>query len=811
MAREGQLTLLRASTDPEAPLKVAVLENEMAQADFKANEPIPIKLTDSEKTQESNEWRSYRERTTQLTKNRGQAYSLILGQCTQMLQDKMKQDADWNTVSTSYDPLQLYRLIEKTILAQTEDQYPFATVYNQDLGLYSFRQEIMTNAQWYERFNTKVDVANAIGVTRQHKVLLEWVSQETHNQAFDTLTPQQKETVRADAEERYLAYAFLRQSGKQHTTLRVDLQNDFTTGDNRYPRDHQQTLHLLDKYAKTTVYKPPVQSEGSSFTQKGGKDKGDKGRAKGNQSSKYDKQHWADKICFNCGKKGHPAWSCDKDDDDTKSTTSTADSVKQLTKEMKSIKKKFSTVNAQLKLKQVQEEDSDLSESEDEDGSSHFQVGDTSSFQFAQLEDDFDPKIAKLFKQLHKNRPKELDLREVILLDSQSTMDLICNPKLVKETFKSNTSMRLQSNGGTMAITRKAKLNGYNAEVWFSKRAITNIIALKNLILQYRVTYDSNDQMFVVHRESAGKPNMQFRMHSSGLHYFDPRDKSFVFFSTVAENKKDFTKRQIQRAEVAKSLYAKLAFPSPADFKWVVRSNQIKDCPVTVQDIDVATKIYGKDIAALKGKTTRKKPMPVVRDLVKVPKEFMKLHKDVFLTADLFFVNKIPFFLTLSRVIYFTAVNHLQDRKVESIFKAFKEIYVYYLHRGFRIVTVHADAEFEPLKIMIEALPGGPRVNLASKGEHVPEIERRIRVVKERTRSARHAMPFTRIPKLLMIHTVIKSVKLLNYFPPKGGVLDNISPMTIMSGETLDYKKHLSLQIGEYCQVHEEDTRATVR
>jgi hypothetical protein len=28
----------------------------------------------------------------------------------------------------------------------------------------------------------------------------------------------------------------------------VDLQNDFTTGDNRYPKNRQQTLHLLDKY-----------------------------------------------------------------------------------------------------------------------------------------------------------------------------------------------------------------------------------------------------------------------------------------------------------------------------------------------------------------------------------------------------------------------------------------------------------------------------------------------------------------------------------------------------------------------------------
>jgi hypothetical protein len=68
----------------------------------------------------------------------GQAFSLIIGQCTQLLQDKMKQDADWIAVSTSYNPLTLYRMIEKTTLAQTEDQYPFATVYEQEAGFYLF-------------------------------------------------------------------------------------------------------------------------------------------------------------------------------------------------------------------------------------------------------------------------------------------------------------------------------------------------------------------------------------------------------------------------------------------------------------------------------------------------------------------------------------------------------------------------------------------------------------------------------------------------------------------------------------------------
>jgi hypothetical protein len=49
-----------------------------------------------------------------------------------------------------------------------------------------------------------------------------------------------------------------------------------------------------------------------------------------------------------------------------------------------------------------------------------------------------------------------------------------------------------------------------------------------------------------------------------------------------------------------------------------------------------------------------------------------------------------------------------------------------------------------------------------------------------------------------MIHIVLNAVKMLNFFPMKGGISDTLSPKTIMSGETLDYKKHLSLQVGDY-------------
>jgi hypothetical protein len=134
--------------------------------------------------------------------------------------------------------------------------------------------------------------------------------------------------------------------------------------------------------------------------------------------------------------------------------------------------------------------------------------------------------------------------------------------------------------------------------------------------------------MFVVHRESESKPDKEFKMHKSGIHYYDPREEQHLtFVNTVLENKTGFTKWKIKCAEIARNMYTTLSYSSMKDLKWVIRSNQIKGYPVTIQEIYVATKIWGNNIAALKGKTTRSKTHPVARDYVKVTKELLKLHK----------------------------------------------------------------------------------------------------------------------------------------------------------------------------------------
>ena len=82
---------------------------------------------------------------------------------------------------------------------------------------------------------------------------------------------------------------------------------------------------------------------------------------------------------------------------------------------------------------------------------------------------------------------------------------------------------------------------------------------------------------------------------------------------------------------------------------------------------------------------------------------------------------------------------------MSDVYKAFESMYKLYLRHGFRIqvVTMRADGEFALLQAQInEVMPRGPEVSLASANEHVPEIERRIWVVKERVRAVRHCYHF---------------------------------------------------------------------
>ena len=195
------------------------------------------------------------------------------------------------------------------------------------------------------------------------------------------------------------------------------------------------------------------------------------------------------------------------------------------------------------------------------------------------------------------------EMKDWILLDSGSTVNLFSTPKLVDKIKTVDEVMELATNAGTRINTQKADVPDFG-EVWYDNKAITNIFALKEMIKRYRVTYDSNvEDAFIIHLPHKV---VKFRRSPNGLYYIKPQIVTEVsnLVSTIAENRRNYTIRQFERAKKARKLYHIVGTPTVDNFKALIKMNAIANCPITVEDINIAEKIFGPDISTLKGKST---------------------------------------------------------------------------------------------------------------------------------------------------------------------------------------------------------------
>jgi hypothetical protein len=70
-----------------------------------------------------------------------------------------------------------------------------------------------------------------------------------------------------------------------------------------------------------------------------------------------------------------------------------------------------------------------------------------------------------------------------------------------------------------------------------------------------------------------------------------------------------------------------------------------------------------------------------------------------------------------------------------------------YAREGFVVQTMVMDMEFEKL---VDLLPN-VAINTTAAREHVGEIEQKIRVIKERARGTMNTLPYSQLPKLIII------------------------------------------------------------
>jgi hypothetical protein len=217
----------------------------------------------------------------------------------------------------------------------------------------------------------------------------------------------------------------------------------------------------------------------------------------------------------------------------------------------------------------------------------------------------------------------------------------------------------------------------------------------------------------------------------------------------------------------------------------LIEGNQLANCPISKDDVLAAEDIFGKSIGALKGKTVWKKPNTVSGTLIALPAGITEKYRSVTLAFDIMFVNKVAFLVTVSRDVQFGTADWLASRRETDVLRALKEVVDLYKVRGFHVDTFLADGEFEPMRPQVCEMGG--MLNTTSNNEHVGDVERYIRTIKERARSTFHMTPFKKIPTIMTQHLIGGCVFWLNAFPCERGISDTMSPRTIMTGRSIDY------------------------
>ena len=221
---------------------------------------------------------------------------------------------------------------------------------------------------------------------------------------------------------------------------------------------------------------------------------------------------------------------------------------------------------------------------------------------------------------------------DLVLLDTGATFSLVRNRALITGVTKAKDAICMRTNVGTRNLEEHGRFTGFDRPVWYDKNSMANIFSFAELAQQYRITYDSSEgDHFNIHGTSKG--TIKFKKSNQGLYYYNFQkgnkniQEEVQLVDTVAKNRRNYSIQQFERAKGARKLQNVLLGPTVKTLKMILRSNMVKNCNITEEDVDLAQAIFGPDISYVKGKTTRRKPVPVVNNTIQIPKELKYKHQ----------------------------------------------------------------------------------------------------------------------------------------------------------------------------------------
>ena len=224
--------------------------------------------------------------------------------------------------------------------------------------------------------------------------------------------------------------------------------------------------------------------------------------------------------------------------------------------------------------------------------------------------------------------------------------------------------------------------------------------------------------------------------------------------------------------------------------------NCLKDCSTTVDNITNGKAIYGPLVPVLKGKMVRRRPQ--YRDEVEcipIPSPVLSNHPSDSVSVDFFFIEQRPYLLMKSRVYKFHGTNACRGCSKVDTSSAIKSYLNKFGVRGVSVTTIYQDNAFEKIVEAVRPI----HLEIVVRGQHVGDIERCVRTVKEGCRCTTSNLndTYKRMPRVMIDAIVKDKIHWLNTFQPTDCIDPHTGPSGMMLGTGPPNVKYLQLDFGQ--------------
>jgi hypothetical protein len=504
-----------------------------------------------------------------------------------------------------------------------------------------------------------------------------------------TRTPAQRdEAVKSSCEE-YKACLFIRISREDvYGSLKKELHNTFLFGQDPYPKTLEGALKILQNHKSTASTKKPRDEKadpaGVAFAQPGS-----------NPHAHLD--------CRNCNKRGHIARNCPDLNDGEKA---------QLQQKIKE-----GTSNANV--------GEPSGEQECIEGVANFNLD---------RDDESIETVDSIIEAIGCIQPTTVAKSgkpcnpTFLYLDSCATQHSMVSVNFLDRRHTTGVYLRTHCNAGSKLTNKQGYWRGF--KFWENAGGLANLLSIPQLekdgfeVNKWKgvwsvITPSDEESVFKIDTGvCAGMPYID--MTKPDDHFLQSASKGVAMIETVRGNYEGFTREQVIGATEARKALAMMAHPTAEKLRQMVSfTNAVANCPVSSADLTNANALFGPDRGGIRGKTVRQRPEKVRPELVTIPRSLFERLQDVTLEADVMFVNGLPFFVTVSRVIKFATCEALPSQTAPQLCSSLTKVITLYRQRNFRVNFCLMDMQFEPLVTMMH----DTTINTTAAREHVSGIE----------------------------------------------------------------------------------------